>query len=302
MIKVLILGRGYVGSYIHKKLEEVGNDYLSQTGVLVESVARREFDYVDINLLDEKIYCSDFKIRAFFARYDYVINCSGFTGRPNVDQGEKEPGLCYELNTFAPLRVSNICQIRNINYIHISSGCIYTGYGKAWEEDDEPNFGLLNEESSTYSKSKHAYELASDYGLTLRVRMPFCDTLHERSYLTKILNYDNLINLVNSKTYIPQLVDFIAHLITNEKEAKEKDTVNFVQPNALSTDKVTEIMTDYNLQNSKWNWVPFEELGCIANRSNCVLSTDKLKEKYSFELLDEEVAIHQALTNIIKDE
>ena len=61
-------------------------------------------------------------------------------------------------------------------------------------------------------------------------------------------------------------------------------------------------MTDYNLQNSKWNWVPFEELGCIANRSNCVLSTDQLKEKYSFELLDEEVAIHQALTNIIKDE
>ena len=60
-------------------------------------------------------------------------------GKPNVDEGELKKELCFELNTFGPLRVSNLCKTKNINYIHISSGCIYTGYDKCWEEDDEPN-------------------------------------------------------------------------------------------------------------------------------------------------------------------
>ena len=117
--------------------------------------------------------------------------------------------MCYELNTFTPLRISNLCKTYGINYIHISSGCIYTGYEKQFTEEDAPNFGLFSKESSTYSKSKHAYELGCDYGLIIRVRMPFCDQLHDRSYLTKILKYNNLINQVNSKTYVPQLLDFI---------------------------------------------------------------------------------------------
>ena len=56
------------------------------------------------------------------------------------------------------------------------------------------------------------------------------------------------------------------------------------------------------VSNPDWSWVQFEELNCIANRSNCVLSIDKLKEKYEFDIMDEELAIHSALNNIILDE
>jgi len=286
--KILILGYGYVGGYLYERLKQNKDNDVT--------IVKREFlDYTDSSKVDQWLK----KERDHF---NYIINCSGFTGRPNVDEGEKKPELCYELNTFTPLRISNLCKTYGINYIHISSGCIYTGYEKQFTEQDPPNFGLFSKESSTYSKSKHAYEIGCDYGLIIRVRMPFCDQLCDRSYLTKILKYNNLINQVNSKTYVPQLLDFIEHILRKGYNCRQKDIVNFVHPYALATDKIVEIMKHFGLQNPEWEWVQFEDLNCEANRSNCVMSIEKLKQKYGFEIMDEEVAIEAALTNILEDE
>jgi len=285
--KIVILGNGYVGKNLYDRLLFPGPDKKSYD---VKIEKRKLLNYNDVKSLE-----------AYLDREkpDYVINCSGFTGRPNVDEGELKQELCFELNTFGPLRVSNLCKIKNINYIHISSGCIYTGYDKPWEEDDEPNFGLFDEDSSTYSKSKHAFELGCDWGLILRVRMPFCDILHDRSYLTKIYKYDDLIDRVNSKTYIPQLLDFIEHFVSNNYEAKEKDILNFVNPEALSTARVTQLMEKFDVVNPDWNWIHYCDLDTVAHRSNCVMSTSKLEEEYGFEIWNEEVALECALTNII---
>ena len=235
MKKIVILGNGYVGSYLYDRLIFPGPDKKSYD---VKIEKRKLLNYNDTKCLEAYLDKE---------KPDYVINCSGFTGRPNVDEGELKKELCFELNTFGPLRVSNVCKLKNINYIHISSGCIYTGYDKPWKEDDEPNFGLFDEDSSTYSKSKHAFELGCDWGLILRVRMPFCDILHDRSFITKIYKYDNLIDRVNSKTYIPQLLDFIEHFVSNDYEAKEKDILNFVNPEALSTARVTQMMEKFDV-------------------------------------------------------
>jgi len=285
--KIVILGNGYVGKNLYDRLLFPGPGKKSYD---VKIEKRKLLNYNDVKSLE-----------AYLDREkpDYVINCSGFTGRPNVDEGELKQELCFELNTFGPLRVSNLCKIKNINYIHISSGCIYTGYDKPWEEDDEPNFGLFDEDSSTYSKSKHAFELGCDWGLILRVRMPFCDILHDRSFITKIYKYDNLIDRVNSKTYIPQLLDFIEHFVSNDYEAKEKDILNFVNPEALSTARVTQMMEKFDVVNPDWDWIHYCDLDTVAHRSNCVMSTDKLEEEYGFKMWEEEVALECALTNII---
>tara|TARA_R100000963_G_C4616519_1_gene85299 strand:- start:22 stop:879 length:858 start_codon:yes stop_codon:yes gene_type:complete len=283
MKKIIILGNGYVGSNLYDRLQ-------FQEGYDVNIERRKLLNYTDIKKLEQYIDQE---------KPDYVVNCSGFTGRPNVDEGELKQELCFELNTFAPLRISNLCKLKDINYIHISSGCIYTGYDKQYTEEDEPNFGLFNEESSTYSKSKHAFELGCDWGLVLRVRMPFCDRLHERSFITKIYKYDNLIDMVNSKTSIPQLLDFIEYFIDKGYEAKDKELLNFVNPGALSTKKVTERMEHFEITNPNWEWVHFCDLETLANRSNCILSCKKLEEQYGFVMWSEEVALDSALTNII---
>ena len=128
--------------------------------------------------------------------------------------------------------------------------------------------------------------------------MPFCDKLHERSVLTKLLNYNKLVNYVNSKTYIPDLVDFVEMIVHKGRPTKTKSLLNFVNPKPLLTIQITDIMENRGLYNTNWEWVQFEELNTKANRSNCVLCTKKLEKKYGFRLLDEKVAIKKALANI----
>lgn len=281
MNNILILGAGYVGTELLNHTNKTTNKYWLKS--------RKDLDY-----------SSELELRRFILNNDisYVINCSGFTGRPNVDEGEIKKKECWELNVALPLKISNTCKNLQINYIHISSGCIFSGYEKEFTEEDEPNFGLYNH-SSFYSKSKHAFETLNDYGCTIRVRMPFSDDLHERSYITKILKYDNLINFKNSKTYIPDLCSFIEYIIERKIVTNTIGVINFVNPGALDTMQVTDLMTVYGIENPKWAYVDPKSLKMAAPRSNCVLSINKLKALFTdFDIQTEKQAIDGALTNI----
>lgn len=276
MKSILILGLGYTGTYLYNKLK---------TDHDVNIVAKDTLDYTDEVVIDTYL---------FEYKPDYVINCSGFTGRPNVDQCEDEKEGCWRLNVTAPSMINRLCKAHHIPYIHISSGCIFTGYDRSWTEKDKPNYGVFNNHSSFYSKSKHAYELASgDYGLTIRIRMLFDGEFTDRSVLTKLLKYDKLINEVNSKTYIVDLVNFIAKYITDGRA--ENDIVNLVNPEPLDTEGVITILKQYGKDNPKWGFVKFEELGTKAGRSNCTMDVSKLKSKYGYEPMTETRALIDAM-------
>lgn len=278
--KVLVLGKGYVGGYVLANMAK-------NPSIDVECYSKAEFNYTDEfylrDLIKEK-------------RYDYLINAQGFTGRPNVDQAEVMKEDCWKYNVQVPIMFSRVCKDLGVQPIHISSGCIFTGYDKAWSEIDEPNYGVFNPDASFYSTSKHAFESVNDFGITIRIRMPFCDILHDRSYLTKIHKYDNLIQAVNSKTYIPELVDFIECLIEDGRTGT--DTVHLCNPEPLDTGSVIDIMREFELENLNWKFVDFEELGCKANRSNCTLDTTKIKEEYGYVLSTEAEALRKSLAAI----
>ena len=281
MSNVLIIGAGYVGKAIASWVDPTKHNY--------HIVSRKQLDYADQAVLYKFILNNDIK---------YIVNCSGFTGRPNVDEGETRKKECWNLNVVIPLNISNTCKQLNVKYIHISSGCIYSGYEKVWSEQDEPNFGLFDH-SSTYSKSKHAFETLNDYGCIIRVRMPFCDDYNPRSYLTKIHNYDQLINFKNSKTYVPDLCMFIEYLIDKNVDLSIVNTINFVNPGALDTMQVIDIMTTYGMNNPKWVFVDPKLLNMAAPRSNCVLSINKLKCLFpDFHIQTEKEALDGALANI----
>ena len=278
--KVLILGKGYVGGYILANMAK-------NPAIEVEAFSKAELDYTD------EYYLRDYMKEH---RFDYLINAQGFTGRPNVDQAETEKEACWKYNVQVPLMFNTVCRDLHVQPIHITSGCIFTGYDKAWSEVDEPNFGVFNSESSFYSTSKHAFESLSDNGITIRIRMPFCDILHDRSYLTKIHKYDNLIQAVNSKTYIPELVDFIETIVESERIGH--DVVHFTNPEPLATTDVVDIMRGFELENLNWSWVDIEELDLAAGRSNCILDTTKVKQEYGYTLSTEAEALKKALAAI----
>lgn len=230
-----------------------------------------------------------------------VINCSGFTGRPNVDEGEIKKEECWRLNVVSPLRINELCNALGIKYIHISSGCIYSGYEKEFVEEDKPNFGLFDY-SSFYSKSKHAFELMSAHlnNKILRIRMPISPDTSSRNFLIKIKNYDNLISEKNSKTYIPDLCKFIENLLevkTASFWSGKQDVYNVVNPNPLTTKEMVARMVKKKYFNERWTFVDISKLNIVAPRSNCVLNGDKASKIY--QLRNEIDILEESLNKIV---
>tara|TARA_R100000951_G_scaffold50728_3_gene42821 strand:+ start:1712 stop:2626 length:915 start_codon:yes stop_codon:yes gene_type:complete len=285
--RILILGKGYVGTAIYNELK-----LFECAGVDVTVLQQADLDYTDADIM--RVYLE-------YARPHVVISCFGFTGRPNIDEAEDKKDLCWRLNCTAPADINRLCSSMGIGFINISSGCIYSGYGVDFNEKNKPNFGMFDD-SSFYSKSKHAYELqAGNYGSTIRLRMPFTPDTNSRNYLMKILGYDNLIEYRNSKTSIPELVRFITYMTCDAcfspDELTDIGIVNFVHPEPLMTSDVLELMKEYGVVNDNWKLVDIDEIDIKAPRSNCVLDTEWL-ECLGFNMPTEEVALRKALTKI----
>lgn len=263
--KVLILGGGYIGNHLQEYLK----DYYS-----CNLVRKSDLNYHDHRVLMR--YVSNNNI-------GLVINAAGFTGRPNVDEGELKKSECWDLNVDIPLNINRSCNDVGVKYFHISSGCIYDGYSKNFTESDEPNFGLFNE-SSFYSKSKHAFELMSREmsNKIIRIRMPITPDDNPRNYLNKILKYDNLIEFKNSKTYIPDLCIFIDNLIQYDSVqlTTGQDIYNVVNSEPLWTSELCKLMKSYDVNNENWSFVDISKLDIKAPRSNCVLSGEKANKVY----------------------
>jgi dTDP-4-dehydrorhamnose reductase len=221
-----------------------------------------------------------------------IINCSGFTGRPNVDECEIKRETCWNLNVASPLQMTNICNKLGFRYLHVSSGCIYNGYDKDYTEEDEPNFGMFNE-SSYYSKTKHEFEiLTRNSNLKIvRLRMPIDNDLNNpRNYLAKIIKYPNLINYKNSKTSILDLCSFIKKLIEHPTlRWVGQDIYNAVNPKALTTERIIELINEYTDLNITPNWIYLKDLDVKAPRSNCILDGTKANQIHEF--MDEEQMI-----------
>lgn len=267
---ILILGRGYIGNYL--------SSYLQQNIDNIWQLDSHEFNYHDINNLTKFILNKEINI---------VVNCSGFTGRPNVDEAELKKEECWRLNVVSPLEINRLCNRYGIEYFHISSGCIYTGYDHDYVEDYRPNFGLFDV-SSFYSKSKHAFEVMSK-GLRnkiIRIRMPICNDLtNPRNYLKKIMEYPNLIDYKNSKTYIPELCGFIKALIDENIYVNGQDIYNVVNQEPLSTEMVISQlnwMNEGNWNRLDPNWVQMKDLNIVAPRSNCILNNAKASKIFKF--------------------
>lgn len=265
-MNILLLGKGYIGTAIHQELQRNGH-----WGV--NWISKADAPYDDVRTFENMI-CHSFPEKT----YDVVINASGYTGRPNVDACEEAKDDTWYYNVTVPGMLADMCTQHDVHLIHVSSGCIYDGYEKDFEEHDEPNFGLCSDVSSWYSKTKHAGELAVQGTNTtvLRIRMPFCATTSERNVLMKLLKYDNIINQRNSMTNVEDLTEFVTTLLT--RELSWRGVYNVVNPQPVSTAMIINTFKAAGIENPDWKYIDLEQLSqhTKASRSNCVLSTDRI--------------------------
>jgi dTDP-4-dehydrorhamnose reductase len=255
---VLVLGGGYIGNSIADYIISSGKGF--DVKIVKSSL---------INYHDKKM------MWRLLVNYDpaLIINCSGFT---DVDGAESKQEECWEYNVKNPLMVANLCAQYGVKHIHISSGCIYNGYHKIFTEEDDPNFGLWNN-SNTYSKTKHAFEfLSKEYpSKILRISYPV-SKFGDRSLLSKLKSYDNLTNTKTSKTYVPDLCEFVLRLITDKSmNWKSQDIYNVVNSSPLSTKQICELMFYGRDQNPKWDFVTDDKVVYTTPRSNAILDNTK---------------------------
>jgi len=108
--------------------------------------------------------------------------------------------------------------------------------------------------------------------------MPFCGYKSDRNYINKIINYNNLVSFKNSMTSIDELAVFLRQFISNGFYKTNPGIYNVVNEGSLSGEDVVNLLTNNNIINPNWKFVDIDSLALKAGRSNCILSTDKIKE------------------------
>jgi UDP-glucose 4,6-dehydratase len=285
-MNVLVLGGGYIGNHLFNQLKHSCN---------VEQITQKQVDYtytkVDHGSIDFKSYLHD-------KRFDIAVNCSGYTGYPNVDGCEDEKWTCWRYNVTAPPKTAATLNAFKIPMIHISSGCIYAG-NKFFDETCMPNLGMYADHSSFYSKSKHAGELALEGmdGFIFRVRMPFCGTSNRKNILMKYLKYENIVSYSNSLTCVYDLCKAIEHFCVH-RNTLPQGTYNIVNNGVVTGAQAIDMLRAGGMSNPNWEVVSIESLNLKAARSNCTLSGGKLKEKGKFNMPDVRDSLHSCISQL----
>lgn len=285
----LILGSGYISQAFQSELKKRDEAYWC--------VSRQETDYTDFYKLQKLI-------RNF--QPEYLINAAGYVGGTNVDGCERNKVETLLANLALPIVVSNACLLTSTPWLHVSSGCIFSGAKvdgfiepdlrqipkllqsrspliKGFTEDDIPNFrfgsvydNVFSEKCSFYAGVKEAAEraLKNDHMVLIaRLRMPFDEFAHPRSYLTKLVCYPRVYDNFNSLSHLGDACSSALNLLCGG----ERGIYHLTSPGYMSAREITSLIHEKTGQEFRF-WNSDEEFyreAAVAPRSNCILDSGK---------------------------
>ena len=213
---------------------------------------------------------------------DILINCAGYTGKPNVDACETDKANCLAGNAVLPGVIAEACDKIGITWGHVSSGCIFTGKrvdGAGFSEQDPPNFSFRQNNCSFYSGTKALGEeiLADvDRCYIWRLRIPFSNIDSPRNYLSKLMRYDTLLEAENS---LSELNEFVAAALDCFALNLEFGIYNLTNPGSVTTSEVAAMIRESGVSHKQFQFFDseseFMRLAAKAPRSNCVLDSSK---------------------------
>lgn len=285
-----ILGTsGYVGS--------VFSDHLNNLGVSTYPITRQDYSFSDYSSLAKLITSN---------QLEFIVNCAGFTGKPNVDACENQKSETLLGNAVLPGLISNACSSVGVPWGHVSSGCIFSGRredGQPFTESDEPNFSFRQPPCSFYSGSKALGEevIAGDSSCYIwRLRIPFDNHNHSRNYLSKLIRYERLLEVENS-------ISHLGHFVRACRECVEKNVpygiYNVVNGGSITTSDVVEIIKKHKIVNKEFKYFKDEDefmsTAALTPRSSCVMSNKKLLAAGVY-MPPVEEALDEALSNWIE--
>jgi dTDP-4-dehydrorhamnose reductase len=310
---LLLGGTGYVGEAFQQEL--------ASRGVLFRNVRRSEADYGRFDVLVGLLRT---------LKPEFVVNCAGYTGKPNVDACESAKADTLAGNALLPQTIAHACAVEGVPWGHVSSGCIYSGAKVAaadgslhvekdmtrpdlralaennpsaihgFTESDTPNFSFRAEPCSFYSGTKALGEEAIagvGQSYVWRLRIPFDEVDGARNYLSKVQRYPKVYDNLNS---ISHRADFARACLDLWKVRAPFGTYNVTNPGWVSTRHVIG-MIERILKPSKrfefWeNDAEFYRVAAKTPRSNCVMDSTKLLSA-GVKIRPVEEALEQSLRN-----
>ncbi|QEG42478.1 SDR family oxidoreductase [Roseimaritima ulvae] len=238
---------------------------------------------------------------------DVVVNCAGYTGKPNVDACELDKANCLAGNGVLPGVIQQACESLNIPWGHVSSGCIFTGRrpdGKGFVETDTPNFSFRQNNCSWYSGTKALGEevLADAQQCYIwRLRIPFSNIDSPRNYLSKVQRYENLLEAENSLSNLPE---FVAACLDCFSKNVPYDIYNLTNPGSMKTSEVVELIKASGVSDKQFHFFDseddFMQRAAKTPRSNCVMDSSKAIAA-GLKLTPIEECIQQTLKNWVPE-
>jgi dTDP-4-dehydrorhamnose reductase len=264
---IWILGAsGYVGHAYQRLLET--------RGIAARALPRSALDYYNLATLTAALR---------EARPPFVVNCAGYTGKPNVDACELHKTECLNGNAILPGILRAACEATGTPWGHISSGCIFTGRrtdGGGFRETDPPNFSFRTNNCSFYSGTKAlGEEILAGAGNSYiwRLRIPFNEVDSPRNYLTKVLRYDRLLEAENS---LSQLDEFVRATWECWEKRVPFGIYNVTNPGTVTTREVVDLIRQSGVSDKQFEFFSdeseFMQKAAKTPRSNCVLDSTKL--------------------------
>ena len=268
-MRLLIIGsRGWIGQQVIEYLKKENIEYY-------ESKVRAD-NYDDIT--EEIREINPTHILSCIGRTHGKIGDKTYT---TIDYLEQEGKLKENINDnlYSPLLLARLCEIHNIHFSYIGTGCIFEydnehSITSGFKESSLPNFF-----GSSYSVVKGFTDrLIKLYPkvLNLRIRMPITNIDNPRNFITKIITYDKICSIPNSMSVLPVLIPIMINMMKDKKEG----TYNFTNPGVISHNEILEMYRAIVNKDFTWTNFTIDEQNKIlaSKRSNNYLETTKIEE------------------------
>ena len=297
-MKWLVYGsKGWIGSALVKILESLH--------IPDNHVYHGESRVNDLNSVEEEIK----KIAP-----DRVLSLIGRTSGPGyntIDYLEQKGKLVENINDnlFSPVLLALVCKKYDIHFTYMGTGCIFKydndkfalNNGNGFKESDLPNFF-----GSSYSTVKgftdRLFHVMEECGynnlLNIRIRMPITADMHPKNFITKICNYEKVVNIPNSMTVLPELLPIMIDMSLK----KVTGTVNLTNPGTISHNEILDMYREIVDNTKTYTNFTEEEQDKIllSERSNNLLDTTCLSTLYPH-VKDIKTSVRDILNEIKKN-
>lgn len=200
-----------------------------------------------------------------------------------IDYLEQQGKLVENIrdNMWGPMVLSAICGRHDVHLTYLGTGCIFH-----YDEEHKIGGTPFNEESlpnffgSSYSTVKGYTDrmmhlMFNESVLNCRIRMPITADNSPYNFITKIANYERVVNIPNSMTVLPELIPVMVRLAAE----KVTGTIDLTNPGAISHNEVLDLYKKHVDPGYTYENFSVEEQNKIllSARSNNLLATDRLK-------------------------